>query len=268
MSYDQIEQSVEDGSVIELYEFVQGIDRYLYCSCESEVEFQSRIFNPFAGTRKQIKQTADVLKDSISFTFPRGDEFASQFLGFAPDQVITVTIYRGHSTDSTNSYAVYWKGRVLGTSTSGNEINIDCESVFTSIKRYGLRARYLYNCRHSLYSVGCNVNRESFKVQGSVISTSGNVLTVQGLASYSNGYFTGGIVIAPSGTNRFITKHESDIITVSRPINELIGNQIVTVYPGCDHSLSACDSKFNNLDNFGGFPWIPVKNPFGGSSIM
>jgi len=42
----------------------------------------------------------------------------------------------------------------------------------------------------------------------------------------------------------------------------------VKIYPGCDRVRATCESKFDNLDNFGGFPWIPTKNPFGGSSIV
>ena len=31
---------------------------------------------------------------------------------------------------------------------------------------------------------------------------------------------------------------------------------------GCDHSTQTCASRFGNLDNYGGFPAIPSKNPF------
>jgi hypothetical protein len=26
--------------------------------------------------------------------------------------------------------------------------------------------------------------------------------------------------------------------------------------------VSTCQSRFDNLDNYGGFPFIPLKNPF------
>jgi hypothetical protein len=31
---------------------------------------------------------------------------------------------------------------------------------------------------------------------------------------------------------------------------------------GCDHSVSTCAARFGNLANYGGFPFIPTKNPF------
>ena len=30
-----------------------------------------------------------------------------------------------------------------------------------------------------------------------------------------------------------------------------------TVYFGCDHTPGTCQSKFNNLANFRGFPYVP-----------
>jgi hypothetical protein len=43
---------------------------------------------------------------------------------------------------------------------------------------------------------------------------------------------------------------------------------VVTLYPGCDHTLGAAGcAKFANTDNFGGTPFIPNKNPFGGTAI-
>ncbi len=268
MSYSTVDQSIENGSVVELYEFIQGLTKHRYCSTEQEVQYLSQIYKPFSGSRKTIKQTTDALKDTISFTFPRDDAFASQYLGFAPDDLVTLSIYRGHTTDSSGEFSVYWKGRVIGTKTSGNEIIIDCESVFTSIKRPGLRARFELTCRHPLYLTGCGVNREAFKVDSSVLSINGTSISVQGGTALGSGYLNGGMLITQSGVARFITSHVNDAIKIARPISDLKGGDIVYLYPGCDHLMATCNSKFNNLDNFGGFPWIPTKNPFGGSSIV
>jgi len=64
-----------------------------------------------------------------------------------------------------------------------------------------------------------------------------------------------------------ITGHNSDVITLSAvPPGLAVGNAI-TLYSGCDRTLATCHSKFGNSENFGGFPLIPTKNPFGGSPI-
>jgi hypothetical protein len=40
------------------------------------------------------------------------------------------------------------------------------------------------------------------------------------------------------------------------------------MYAGCDHLLATCRDRFSNVANFGGFPWIPQKNPFSGDAIV
>jgi len=42
--------------------------------------------------------------------------------------------------------------------------------------------------------------------------------------------------------------------------DEVVGKQVI-VYAGCDKTPQTCKNKFNNLQNFRGFPYIPVKNP-------
>lgn len=268
MAYNTFEQSIDSGSVVELYEFTQGVQVYRFSSCESQITFESHTYQPFSAKRNSIKQTNDIFKDSLSMSFPRGDVFASQFLGFAPEDVTTLTIRRGHFGDAANEFIVYWKGRIVGAKTSGNEVTIDCESVFTSIKRPGLRARFEYACRRTLYTSGCDVDKNLYKYVGSLVGIAGSMLTVDDCAAKPDGFYTGGMVLAMNGASRFVTRHAGDTIFISRPIPGLIIGQNIDVFPGCDHLKETCNSKFNNLNNFGGFPWIPSRNPFDGSSIV
>ena len=71
------------------------------------------------------------------------------------------------------------------------------------------------------------------------------------------------------GFLRYITQHDGDQITLMSAIPSLVesiegsdGQAAVTLYPGCDHTLNDCINKFDNRDNYGGFQWIPSKNPF------
>ncbi|MCP3868314.1 MAG: hypothetical protein GY703_09520, partial [Gammaproteobacteria bacterium] len=54
----------------------------------------------------------------------------------------------------------------------------------------------------------------------------------------------------------------ADLVAAAGP-----GGLAITLYPGCAHNPTAC-AAFGNLDNYGGFWWIPGKNPMGGSSIV
>ena len=119
-----------------------------------------------------------------------------------------------------------------------------------------------------MYGVNCKASATSYEVTGNVSSVSADGLTIEvPESSSSDGYFTGGIFTFGS-TSRFIINHTGINIVLSRPINGLITGDSCKIYPGCDHALATCKNKFNNLDNYGGFPWIPTRNPFDGSSIV
>lgn len=265
MSYAAIETSTQDGSPIELYTFAQGTRFWRFTTAPDTVTYAAVEYVPSSITRDRIKQTSDVLKDSLKLEFPRGDAFANQFLGFAPDIVTTVTVMRGHAGD--NEFIPYWKGRVIAAVASGNRIELACESVFSSIRRPGLRARYELTCRHALYSARCGVNLEASQTTGVTSGVSGVTITVPAAAGFAAGYFTGGMIKAPDESTRFIVAHTGAVLTIQRPIADLSVGATVWLYPGCDHLRSTCASKFGNLDNFGGFPWIPIRNPYDGSSI-
>lgn len=266
MSYAALETSTQDGAPVELYTFAQGTQFWRFTTAPDPVTYAAVEYTPSSVSRDRIKQTSDVLKDSLKLEFPRGDAFASQFLGFAPDTVTTVTIMRGHVGD--NEFIPYWKGRVIAAVASGNKIELACESVFSSIRRPGLRARYELACRHALYSARCGVNLEASQDTGVTSVVSGVTISVPAAAGFADGYFTGGMIKAPDESTRFIVAHTGAVLTVQRPIAGLAVGATVRLYPGCDHLQSTCAGKFNNLDNFGGFPWIPIRNPYDGRSIV
>ena len=36
----------------------------------------------------------------------------------------------------------------------------------------------------------------------------------------------------------------------------------VEVFAGCDHSLATCKAQYDNVANYGGFAFVPLRNPF------
>ena len=81
------------------------------------------------------------------------------------------------------------------------------------------------------------------------------------------GWFVGGRLTA-AGAQRLIVASSGGAVTLSAPIPGLTAGDAFDAYPGCDHTLGTCASKFGNQLNFGGFPYIPQKNPFTGDAIV
>lgn len=275
MTYIEYDESVQSGDPINLFLFTRnGVD-YRFTDGPLSVVALSETWIAAPISTSAIRQSEDMGRDNIELEFPRDNSFAKTFLSDLIEFPTSVTFYRGYVADPDQEFIVYWKGRISGSTSAGNIIQLTCEPIFTSLRRPGLRARYQRSCRHALYGRGCNVDKDAFKVDADCTAAAGNIITVPDAAASPAGYFIGGMVQDSNGVYRFITNHSGSILTLIRPLESLIedanssaGVAAVSLYPGCDHTRTTCENKFNNQLNYGGFPWIPTKNPFGGSSIV
>lgn len=281
MSYLSRDTSRQSGAPVVLFLFTQGLLEWRYTSAAQPIEALGYTWEPVSVAMGGVTQSNDMTKDTLSVKLPRDDSLATSFLGYVPDQTTSVTIYRGHLDDP--EFLVYWKGRVASYKVTGDNVSLECEPIFTSLRRPGLRARYQKSCRFALYGRGCRLNSEGWATPGRCTGINGAVVTVPEAASLPAGWLIGGMLRSPDGILRYIVNHVGDQVTLMRPVKSLVeafansgygynygsyyGGVEVKLYPGCDRSRTTCEGKFNNLDNYGGFPWIPTTNPFGGSSI-
>ena len=269
MTYAAYEDSTDDGSPVELYLFKRGPFAWRFASGTTDVTYLGDKYEASPIKRTRIAQTSDIFKDSVKISFPRTNLFAFAYVNNAPEDVTSVTVFRGHRDDPDQEFSIYWKGRIANGNSNGNTIEVECSSVFTSIRRPGLRAKYEYGCRHGLYSPRCGANKGLFSAIGEVLSinASATVIQLTNIGLQPNGYYSAGIFALANGNTRFIVGHTGSSVTLNLPLNGIVLGEIATVYAGCDHLKATCDTKFGNSANFGGFPFIPVKNPFSGGSI-
>lgn len=259
----------------ELYRFVENSTVYTYTSGDKAVVYDAgegdETYTPRAMGRNEVESKPDLAKATMNVNFLLDDTVARRWMNDRLETVISLTLFE---KDENGDIAVQWKGRMSGSKPSAAEIVLSFESIFTSLRRPGLRARMLRNCRHSLFGRGCKLDAALFAFAATATAASGFEVTVPGADAQPDGTYTTGMLEAPDGTFRFIVNHVGSTLTLIRPINSLIqaitddGDQDVTLYPGCDRSRQTCNDKFNNLERYGGFDWIPTRNPFDGSSII
>lgn len=258
--------------VIELFRFVEGTDIETQTSGDAVVTYNSEDYIPCAIRRTNAESKNELSKASIDITMDLSNPMAQRHLASSIDSVVTLTIFQ--QTDMGTD--TFWKGRLSVVKATNKSITMSFESIFTSLRRPGLRGRWQKSCRHVLYGRGCNLNSEDFKFESTITSISGVSVTIAGLDAAPDGRYRGGMIRAPDGVVRFIINHVGNVVTLSRPFQQLTdlfndtgpGTVAVKVYPGCNHNMADCTGVFDNLPNYGGFPWIPSKNPMGGSSIV
>jgi uncharacterized phage protein (TIGR02218 family) len=272
MSYATYETSTDDGRPAELYEFFASGVYYRYTSGAEEVSKGGGTFAPQALDRSSATSGNDPGQAGLSVRAFRSLGVAELFRVLPPSDVVTLTVYARHLDDPAAEYIVVWAGRVLTAKWSGNEVEFMCENALVSQKRNGLRRVYDTVCPYVLYSAACGVNANTYLVTASNVTVTGNNMYVASLISAGDGFYAGGYIEYTneiSGGVEFIGIRWSDAgnLTLALPPPG-VTTQEIKIYQGCNHSTSDCDTKFNNMLNFGGQPYIPLKNPFGGKQIF
>ena len=257
---------------IELYKIV--IDEssdgtaYHYTSSDTAFDHDGDTYEPAAIGRGDMVQGNEINRQDVQIRVPFDNPVAAIYLAETPDVTASVTIFRVEDADTvTPTVLTYWKGRIAATRAEGQQVVLECESVFTGMRRTGARARYQVQCRHALYGTACGVDKSAFAVAGTVSGVNYTTLTVTGADSHADGYFLGGM-IEFGGVFRFIVGHAGTTIRLWRSMPGLDAADSVTLYPGCNRTLAQCDERFNNADNHGGFPWLPYSNPFENVNIF
>lgn len=269
MTYDARESSRESGAPVELYEFARGSVIERYTSADADVPIGADTYTAAALQRGHIEASAERARNAISISCPRDFPIAELFRVAPPTEIITLTLRRRHRDDS--EIVVVWMGRVLNCEWQGAVARLNCEPVITSMRRIGLRRKYQRQCPHVLYMQGpgqCGVDKADHANATTVTAVSGLVLSVAALATKP---WPGGFVewTTPGGEieRRFITARSGLDLTLSQAFQGIAASDSVVVYPGCDHTQATCSSVYANGENYGGFPFIPLKNPFDGTPV-
>lgn len=267
MTYGAYEESPDQGSPIELYVFRVGLQEFLYTSANTDqtVDFVTYIAEPIK--RSRIDLTAELNKQHLTVEVLRSNVIADFFRFAPPDDIVAVTLLRLHEQDPDQETVVAWIGRVLSVRWKDVTAELYCEPVSTSLRRSGLRRHYQRNCPHQLYGTLCRANRTEFRYQGQVSSVIGLNVIVPGADGQDDGYYSGGYVewVDANGivNTRTIDTHVGNTLTLMISSFGLADGQDVEVYAGCPHTMAACDSTFNNSDNYGGTTlYQPPENPF------
>lgn len=130
--------------------------------------------------------------------------------------------------------------------------------------------RYFHrHCDASLGDERCKVDTSQPELNGSgqiLEVRASNVLIVNGLDNFEEGWFQYGVLTWTSGENQGdtarIIEHRflsgiTRIVTERPAVREVTPGDAFTVIAGCNKSFATCKAKFLNQENFRGFPHMP-----------
>lgn len=274
MVFDTLETGSESGQPIELYEFRIGSGTPTrYTSSENDVALTVTLETYTALEISRSELTEEINNPStnqISVRMPADTDFVQQFRTIAPGQRASLTIYRIHRADigGSEDRVVIFKGTVRNVSfvKNGREAVLQILPITSAMSRQVPRRTYQNLCNHMLYDSRCTLNKDdsSFRLTSTVTAVSNDVITVSGAAAFNAlaDFFEAGYVEFNNDFRTIVEQSGDDLTLIAPFLNSPLG-QSVFVRAGCKHrGVTDCQDKFSNEDNYGGFLYVPSKNPF------
>lgn len=273
MSYPDLDTSEADARPVELYYFSRGAtpsepapEEWRFTSAQYDFDTEFLLY-PFGGIyasrsirRNEVAQSSERGRNTLQLTVPRDFEIVEEFRRVPVPGAIGLTLMQVHQRDFDYQFVQLWSGRVLSAQWDNASAQLSCEPTSASLERNGLRRLYSRTCTHALYDGLCRVVPQPVSML--VSDQAGTRLLLDGAALLPD-EFAGGWVeaAADGGRKTMIVNHTDTEATLIHPV-EFEHGEAVLLYRGCDKSVAVCEGRFDNLPNYGGFPFIPDKNPF------
>lgn len=164
--------------------------------------------------------------------------------------------------DTTPGTFIKFIGRISESQFGRTEAKIKIKSDLELLNIQMPHNLYQTGCIHTLYDSGCGLLKSSYAAASTVLtgSTASMLLCglTQALAYFDQGTITG-TGGANSGVTRTVKSYTPGVLNLSYPLPVAPGvGDAFTAYPGCDKTQATCTSKFNNIVNFRGFPYVPI----------
>lgn len=266
--FDTFESSLEASRPLEVYEIAQGSSTTRFTSNGSDVTLNGNVYSAIAISRGAVALSTRDRSRSFEVTVPSSLEFVQQYVSNAPGPIATLNVIRLQRDESPafNTQVLVFKGvvKTVKFSEDGRVAIIVCQTIESAASRQIPRFTYMSQCNHTLFDPGCGLDSGLFSHTGLVSAVSGNDVTVTGLNA-SGFDITGGVLQIPSqpGEFRLVLSQSSDTVTLLLPFPSDPTGDNAVAFAGCDHVITSdCALVFDNVERYGGFAFVPNRNPF------
>jgi len=271
MSYLEQEATRLSGSPVTLILFQYGpniTDVYGYTNNETDVLFDGITYQATPMDVDAVKTRGLSGKAEMTIQLPNDSEASRLFRFAPPPNPVSVFVRRGHRNDPDGEYALIYTGRVLSAKPGSNLVTkFACEWVAVSLRRTGAKRNYQYSCPFALYGSQCRADKLAATIVTQAVAVSGLDVTPTpdwDLASRYPCYVNGSVAWSTdNGTEHraIVAVTTGGVLTVANKPTGLIAGTPIEISLGCSRLMTDCRDLHNNINNFGGQPWIPTDNP-------
>lgn len=167
----------------------------------------------------------------------------------------------GNAYGNSVGSVVLFAGRISDIDASRTGIDMKCRSHLELLNIQMPRRLWQQSCTHVFGDNMCLFARSTLALDFAAASGSTATL-IQGAPETSAPYLQGtivGLTGQNAGETRTITGFvpgQSASVKLAFLYTPAMGDEF-QLLPGCDHTAVTCNSVFNNLIHFGGFPYVP-----------
>jgi len=255
-----------------LYRFEAGSSVYLYTNIAEDQTYNDETYSFIPIEHEAPTFSGEPQDSEIDITIDEVNPIADLFVTAPPAYPVTVKILdydraTGIATD-------YYKGWIVRSSYAliGSKVAFHAKTLWHFFERDSLSDSLSALSRYSIFDPRAGVDIAPLRVgiTVTVLNEFRDVLTVTGITDL-DGWFTGGVIIAPDGDERTIILHETVGPDVQLTLNGAFPQFVLDVgfpadiYPGDDLTYNTWANKFstvtNNGEAFGGWPYMPNVDP-------
>lgn len=267
-TFVQDETGLDTSNPIELYRFSGSLAAYTYTSGNREMTFQApsattaEDYKPIAMSRSEIVLGDITDRNELKIMLPINIQIIADYVfNISPVSDLTVEIYRQNGP--TGVWNMIFSGIVSGIGLKNNQATLTTPSVFTNyLDSEFPNIFYQSVCNLQTYSTRCGAIKADFTVTGTVtaINDDGSIVVPEA-GTQQTGYYAPGEIVTET-ERRLILAQTGDSLTINYQFRDLSVGDTVSLVAGDDHSITTCDTKFDQMVNFVGWPYIPYINPF------
>lgn len=270
MTFDNDERSISGSRPIDLFTIVTPLSTFNLTSHIQDVEVGDVSYTAIPMSRGPLQVAQDLTGREVivylPITHPLIQRYASTGI---PEREVVVTIYRLQSTSG--EVEQIGQGFGTGISIDGHvammrvpSITDDAFKVHLPMVKAGLM------CPHLLYDARCQISRSDFEVIAFIVTIVGTTVVVSSMAGEPSGFASpaGEILHIGTGERRQVVSQIGTTLTLTVPFIGVVPGDTVLIFASCDHSITDCHNKFNNVVNFGGMPALQSSlNPYAQNSL-
>lgn len=262
------EISTQDGAPIELYRFVGTYTTYRFTSNPKNIVNAEGTWTAVPISRNDISEGTQEDEDiALDLEMPASLQIVTDYAISIAPPTLNLQILRLHPNDLNDTLEI-WNGPVISWTIAKRIAKCRVPALFAYLFNKPLpRIKYQGPCNHVLGDRFCKVDLSDplYSLDTTISTIVGSVVTIADTTTFSDNFCVGGQMIA-SGERRMIVSHSGEDFVLATPFSpNVVVTEAVTIESGCNHAFEGdCKTKYNNGDNFGGFPLVPPRNPFGG----